>query len=83
MIFMRKKSVGSVQVALRNEGPDAFQPETFGDTIIIERKLSKEGQSSGYRILNERSMLDLIFITVFLIVIVIKQTRLFPTNDSS
>jgi hypothetical protein len=54
LLINQSNRVGSVQVALRNQGPDAFKPEVFGETIIIERKLSKEGQS-GYRILNKQS----------------------------
>ncbi len=47
--------MGSVQVALRNSGVDAFKPDIFGTVIIIERKLSREG-NSGYRIMNEESL---------------------------
>lgn len=39
----------SVIVSLRNEGEDAYKHDVYGDTISIERKLSKEG-SGGYTI---------------------------------
>ncbi|KAJ3089195.1 Structural maintenance of chromosomes protein 6 [Quaeritorhiza haematococci] len=44
-------SVGSVTVKLRNRGPDAYKPDVYGHTIIVERKISKDG-SSGYTIKN-------------------------------
>jgi hypothetical protein len=40
---------GSVSVTLRNQGPDAFKPELYGDKICIERKILKDG-SGGYRV---------------------------------
>ena len=33
--------VGEVTVRIRNRGSEAYMPETFGDVIIIERKISK------------------------------------------
>jgi chromosome segregation ATPase len=36
-------------VKLKNEGTDAYQPELYGDQIIVERHFSKQG-SSGYRL---------------------------------
>lgn len=36
-------------VKLKNEGPDAFQSDLYGDSIIVERHFSKTG-SSGYRL---------------------------------
>jgi len=38
-------------VKIRNKGPDAYKPEIYGDRIIIERRLSREG-SNGYKIKN-------------------------------
>ena len=46
---------GSIQVAIRNEGDDAFKPSVYGKRIIIERKIVKEG-SCGYRIMDEHSI---------------------------
>ncbi|GJJ74285.1 structural maintenance of chromosomes protein 6 [Entomortierella parvispora] len=38
-----------VKLQLRNRGPDAFKPELYGESIIIERRISRDG-SSGYKI---------------------------------
>ncbi|KAG0365815.1 Structural maintenance of chromosomes protein 6 [Gamsiella multidivaricata] len=38
-----------VKLQLRNRGPDAYKPEIFGESIIIERRISKDG-TSGYKI---------------------------------
>ena len=35
-----------VTVKLQNKGPDAFKPEVYGTSIIIERELTKEGATS-------------------------------------
>ncbi|CAG8590107.1 10002_t:CDS:10 [Acaulospora morrowiae] len=42
-------SVGQVTLKLRNRGADAYRPETYGDSIIIERRISHDG-SNGYKI---------------------------------
>ena len=39
-------------VKLKNEGNDAYQPDLYGKSIIVERHFSKTG-SSGYRLKNE------------------------------
>ncbi|KAJ3163667.1 Structural maintenance of chromosomes protein 6 [Geranomyces michiganensis] len=42
--FLRTgSSVGSVTVTIRNEGPDAYRPDVYGNAIIVERKLRREG----------------------------------------
>ena len=46
---MQKKSVGSVTVRLRNQGPDAYRPGVYGKSISIERKIVKDG-SGSYKI---------------------------------
>jgi chromosome segregation ATPase len=38
-------------VRLKNEGVDAYQPDLYGDSIIVERHFSRSG-SSGYRLKN-------------------------------
>ena len=38
-------------VRLKNEGSDAYQPDLYGDSIIVERQFSKSG-SSGYKLKN-------------------------------
>lgn len=40
---------GLLIIKLKNEGPDAYQPEVFGETIIVERHFSITG-TSGYRL---------------------------------
>lgn len=47
---MREGSNGPavIQVTLINEGADAFQPELYGDRIIIERRITKGGTGGGY-----------------------------------
>ncbi|KAF9362198.1 Structural maintenance of chromosomes protein 6 [Mortierella sp. NVP85] len=42
-------SQAEVRLQLRNRGPDAYKPEIYGESIIIERRISKEG-ASGYKI---------------------------------
>ncbi|CAG8481459.1 1769_t:CDS:10 [Paraglomus brasilianum] len=39
-------SIGEVVVKLRNGGPDAYRPQTFGDTITIERRVTRDGTGS-------------------------------------
>jgi chromosome segregation ATPase len=38
-----------LSVRLKNEGADAYQPDLYGDSIIVDRHFSKSG-SSGYRL---------------------------------
>jgi chromosome segregation ATPase len=38
-------------VRLKNQGNDAYQPEVYGESIIVERHFSKTG-SSGYKLKN-------------------------------
>ncbi|TYH97196.1 hypothetical protein ES332_A12G227700v1 [Gossypium tomentosum] len=39
-------SYATVQVDIKNEGVDSFKPEIFGDTIIIERRISDTTSST-------------------------------------
>ena len=39
----------NLTVRLKNEGADAYQPDLYGDSIIVERHFSRSG-SSGYRL---------------------------------
>ena len=39
-------SYALVQVELKNEGEDAFKPETYGDSIVIERRISESTSST-------------------------------------
>ncbi|KAJ1554177.1 Structural maintenance of chromosomes protein 6, partial [Cladochytrium tenue] len=41
--------VGQVQVTIRNRGPDAFKPGVYGDKIVVERRIVKDG-SASYKI---------------------------------
>ncbi|ORX70371.1 hypothetical protein BCR32DRAFT_211334 [Anaeromyces robustus] len=45
------KNNGSVTIKIRNKGPDAYKPDIYGDRIIIERRLSRDGVN-GYKIKN-------------------------------
>eukprot|EP00842_Homolaphlyctis_polyrhiza_P006978 jgi/Hompol1/86/HPOL_004267-RA len=47
------EDVGSVAVHIRNRGPDAYMPKIYGGTIIVERKLAREGAMT-YKIMNEK-----------------------------
>ena len=42
-----------LMVRLKNEGNDAYQPDVFGPSIIVERHFSRTG-SSGYKLKNDR-----------------------------
>ncbi|CAO3671505.1 unnamed protein product [Umbelopsis ramanniana] len=42
-------SVGQVIVKISNRGSDAYRPDLYGESIIIERRISKDG-ASGYKI---------------------------------
>ncbi|KAJ3203558.1 Structural maintenance of chromosomes protein 6 [Entophlyctis luteolus] len=50
-LVMEGKTAGSVTVHIHNNGPDAFKPEIYGQTIIIERKITREG-SGSYKIMD-------------------------------
>lgn len=50
---------GSLVVKLKNQGSDAYQPDLYGESIIIERHFSKTG-SSGFKI---KSAMDKIIST--------------------
>ncbi|XP_064122945.1 structural maintenance of chromosomes protein 6-like [Macrobrachium nipponense] len=40
------KQTASVQLTLKNNGKDAFKPDVYGTSIIIERKLNQSGATS-------------------------------------
>ncbi|GAB0136025.1 hypothetical protein EsDP_00004342 [Epichloe bromicola] len=44
---------GSLVVKIKNAGSDAYQPDVYGNSIIVERHFSKSG-SSGFKIKNEQ-----------------------------
>ncbi|XP_041357126.1 structural maintenance of chromosomes protein 6-like isoform X2 [Gigantopelta aegis] len=39
------KQTGEVEVRLRNRGLDAYKPHMYGDTIIVQRKFTRDGVS--------------------------------------
>ncbi|CAC5418017.1 SMC6 [Mytilus coruscus] len=43
------KQTAELEIHLRNRGPDAYKPTEYGNTIIVERKFTKDG-GSGYKI---------------------------------
>ena len=45
--------VAKVRVTLWNEGDDGFEPDVYGDTIMIERHIPKSGSGyNGYKLLD-------------------------------
>ncbi|KAG5995721.1 hypothetical protein E4U54_002791 [Claviceps lovelessii] len=44
---------GSLVVKIKNAGSDAYQPEIYGSSILVERHFSKSG-NSGFKIKNEQ-----------------------------
>ncbi|RFU73119.1 hypothetical protein TARUN_9134 [Trichoderma arundinaceum] len=44
---------GSLVVKIKNAGSDAYQPDTYGSSIIVERHFSRSG-SSGFKIKTEQ-----------------------------
>ncbi|CAG8528519.1 9863_t:CDS:10 [Gigaspora rosea] len=42
-------SVAQVTLKLRNRGADAYRHEVYGDSVVIERRISRDG-SNGYKI---------------------------------
>ncbi|KAI8922645.1 hypothetical protein BC831DRAFT_498971 [Entophlyctis helioformis] len=47
------EQVGSVTIHIRNCGPDAYKPKIYGSTIIVERKIVREGTAT-YKIKNAK-----------------------------
>ncbi|XP_063412399.1 structural maintenance of chromosomes protein 6-like isoform X3 [Mytilus trossulus] len=43
------KQTAELEIHLRNRGADAYKPAEYGNTIIVERKFTKDG-GSGYKI---------------------------------
>lgn len=44
---------GSLVVTIKNAGSDAYQPDTYGSSITVERHFTKSG-ASGFKIKNEQ-----------------------------
>ncbi|RCI11526.1 hypothetical protein L249_7482 [Ophiocordyceps polyrhachis-furcata BCC 54312] len=44
---------GRLIVKIKNAGTDAYQPDVYGDSILVERHFSRTG-SSGFKIKNDR-----------------------------
>ncbi|CAG8444247.1 9168_t:CDS:10 [Diversispora eburnea] len=42
-------NVGQITLKLRNRGSDAYRHDIYGDSIIVERRISRDG-SNGYKI---------------------------------
>lgn len=47
-------NAAKVRVTLLNKGPDAFQHETYGDQISIERNISLTGSGGSYKLLDHK-----------------------------
>lgn len=39
----------SLRVKIKNQGPDAYQPATYGDSIVVERNFNRSG-ASGFKL---------------------------------
>jgi structural maintenance of chromosomes protein 6 len=55
--LVRKDSVSScakIRVTLLNTGDDAFEHDTYGDSITVERTISLRGGYNGYKLLDEQ-----------------------------
>ncbi|KAJ2370936.1 Structural maintenance of chromosomes protein 6, partial [Coemansia sp. RSA 2611] len=51
--FIREgRQRATVKVQLRNRGPDAYRPELYGSSIVIERQLSSGTVTSQYKLRN-------------------------------
>ena len=48
----RQPTHAKVSVTVRNEGPDAFQHDTYGDKITVERIIPRTGTGGGYKLYN-------------------------------
>ena len=44
-------SFGSIAITLRNRGTDAYKASEYGESIVVERRISRDGQSV-YKIKN-------------------------------
>lgn len=47
------KQTATVQLTLKNNGKDAFKPDVYGNSIVLERKLNQSGATS-YSLKSER-----------------------------
>lgn len=59
------KSVSRITIVFKNEGPDAYKPNVYGNKIIVERKLQRQGgnsyslkTSNGKTVSHKKSDLD-------------------------
>ncbi|KAJ1674436.1 Structural maintenance of chromosomes protein 6, partial [Spiromyces aspiralis] len=51
--FIREgQSKAEVKVRLRNRGPDAFNSDVYGSSVVIERHISRQGNAGQYKIRN-------------------------------
>lgn len=51
------RTSGSVEIVLNNVGDDAYNPEVYGNSIVIQRHFSASGGSS-YKIRSEKGTLN-------------------------
>jgi len=66
-LIKHNKNHATISIKLRNRGPDAFKPEVYGPSIIVERRISRDGGTSwklkdaqGKLVSNKKSELNLI-----------------------
>ena len=51
VFYIPSCSFGSIAITLRNRGTDAYKASEYGESIVVERRISRDGQSV-YKIKN-------------------------------
>lgn len=51
VFYISSCSFGSIAITLRNRGTDAYKASEYGESIVVERRISRDGQSV-YKIKN-------------------------------
>lgn len=46
-----------ISITLSNSGPEAYRPDEFGPSIIVERKITKDSGASSYKLKSSRGKL--------------------------
>ena len=52
-IYFYHNRTAEVEIRLRNKGPDAYKHELYGDSVVIQRKISADG-GTRYALKSER-----------------------------
>ena len=51
--FFYHNRTAEVEIRLRNKGPDAYKHDLYGDSVVIQRKISADG-GTRYALKSER-----------------------------